>query len=94
MKDGTVRFVLDAFLGFEFGDVVLDENTIRHFRNRLSEMEVLPVLMQAFEKELSNNGYDARGGQIIDASLALSPKQRLTKEEKEVIEEGKLAWEI
>ena len=82
------------FLGFEFGDVMPDENTIRHFRNRLTEMELLPVLMQAFEKELSDNDYDARGGMIVDATLVPSPKQRLTKEEKEAIEEGKSAQEI
>ena len=82
------------FLGFEFGDVMPDENTIRHFRNRLTEMEVLPVLMQAFNKELSDNDYDARGGMIMDATLVPSPKQRLTKEEKEAIEEGQSAQEI
>ena len=82
------------FLGFEFGDVMPDENTIRHFRNRLTEMELLPVLMQTFEKELSDNDYDARGGMIVDATLLPSPKQRLTKEEKEAIKEGKSAQEI
>ena len=82
------------FLGFEFGDVTPDGNTIRHFRDRLTEREVLPVLLQAFEEELSNHSLDARGGQIIDGSLVSAPKQRLTKEEKEAIEEGKTAREI
>ena len=37
---------VNAFLGFEFGDATPDENTIRHFRDRLTDTGALPVLTQ------------------------------------------------
>ena len=82
------------FLGFEFGDAMPDENTIRHFRNRLTETGALPVLIEAFENELKAHGYDARSGHTVDASLVPAPRQRLTEEEKEAIKEGKSAEEV
>lgn len=82
------------FLGFDLGAPMPDENTIRHFRNRLTDSGVLAEIMAEFEGQLIARGYVAKGGQIVDASLIPAPKQRNTYEEKEAIKAGKTAVEI
>jgi hypothetical protein len=37
---------------------------------------------------LLGKGYLGRGGQIIDATLVLAPKQHVSREERELIDEG------
>ena len=48
-----------------------------------------------FSRHLEAEGYIARGGQIIDATIVSVPKQRNTKEENEAIKAGKTpqGWE-
>ena len=70
------------FLGFELGGATPDENTIRHFRNRLTETGTLKRVMKAFDWQLHKKGYIPMSGQIVDASLVPAPKQRNTEEEK------------
>jgi IS5 family transposase len=82
------------FLGFELGGATPDENTIRHFRNRLTETGTLKRVMKAFDWQLKKKGYIPMSGQIVDASLVPAPKQRNTEEEKAAIKEGKSAEEI
>lgn len=82
------------FLGFELGGPTPDENTIRHFRNRMIETGTLKRVMKAFEWQLRKKGYIPMSGQIVDASLVPAPKQRNTDAEKEAIKEGKTAAEI
>jgi IS5 family transposase len=82
------------FLGFDLGGATPDENTIRHFRNRLTETGTLKRVMKAFDWQLKKKGYIAMGGQIVDASLVPAPKQRNTEAEKAAIKEGKSAAEI
>jgi len=82
------------FLGFDLGASMPDENTIRHYRNRLTESGTLEALMQAFEQQLREAGYLAMGGQIVDATLVPAPKQRNTEDEKVAIKAGKSARQI
>lgn len=82
------------FLGFELGGPTPDENTIRHFRNRMIETGTLKRVMKAFDWQLRNKGYIPMSGQIVDASLVPAPKQRNTDAEKEAIKAGKTAAEI
>src|SRR5881296_3158657 len=64
-----------------------DEQTEYLIRDRLSFMR--------FGQHLEAEGYIARGGQIIDATIVSVPKQRNTKEENEAIKAGKTpeGWE-
>lgn len=71
-----------------------DENTIRHFRNRLTETGTLKRVMKAFDWQLQKKGYIPMSGQIVDASLVPAPKQRNTEGEKQAVKEGKSAREI
>jgi IS5 family transposase len=75
-------------LGFDLGAPTPDENTIRHFRNRLTETGTLKRLMKAFDWQLKKKGYIPMAGQIVDASLVSAPKQRNTDAEKAAIK----AW--
>lgn len=75
LSDARMEFMIRdrlswmRFFGFDLGGAMPDENTIRHYRNRLTESGSLEALMQAFEQQLREAGYLAMGGQIVDATL-------------------------
>ncbi|SEK07719.1 Transposase domain, partial [Sphingobium sp. AP50] len=73
------------FLGLSLGDRTPDENTIRHFRNRLTETGTLKRVMKAFDWQLQKKGYIPMSGQLVDASLVPAPRQRNTEGEREAI---------
>ena len=95
------------FLRLSLGDRTPDENTIRHFRNRLTETGTLKRVMKAFDWQLQKQGYIPMSGQIVDgehaprpgdvvahAGLVPAPKQRNTEGEHEAIKSGMSAKEI
>ena len=112
LSDARMEFMIRdrlswmRFLGFDLGGPTPDENTIHHFRNRLTETGTLTRVMKAFDWQLRSeqanatgrrkpaNGYIPMSGQIVDASLVPAPKQRNTDGEREAIKAGKSAKEI
>ncbi|MEM8730968.1 MAG: IS5 family transposase [Pseudomonadota bacterium] len=100
LSDAKMEFMIRdrlswmRFLGFDLGVPTPDENTIRHFRNRLTETGTLRRVMKAFDWQLKKKAYIPMSGQIVDASLVPAPKQRNTDAEKEAIKAGKTADEI
>ena len=82
------------FLGFDLGAATPDANTIRLFREKLTEGGALEMLFADFDRQLKERGYLAMGGQIVDATLVAAPKQRNTAHEKDAIKQGKTASEI
>jgi len=100
LSDARMEFIIRdrlswmRFFGFDLGGAMPDENTIRHYRNRLTTSGTLEALMQAFEQQLREAGYLAMGGQIVDATLVPAPKQRNTEDEKAAIKAGKSARQI
>ena len=100
LSDARMEFMIRdrlswmRFLGFELGGPTPDENTIRHFRNRMTETGTLKRVMKAFDWQLHKKGYIPMSGQIVDATLVPAPKQRNTDGEKEAIKEDKTAGEI
>lgn len=100
LSDAKMEFMIRdrlswmRFLGFELGGATPDENTIRHFRNRMTETGTLKRVMKAFDWQLKKKGYIPMSGQIVDATLVPAPKQRNTDGEKEAIKAGKSAKEI
>lgn len=82
------------FLGFDLGQKTPDENTIRLFRNKLTETGTLRRVMKAFDWQLHKKGYLPMSGQIVDASLVPAPKQRNDEGEREAVKAGKSAAEI
>ncbi|MEP2760974.1 MAG: transposase, partial [Hyphomicrobiales bacterium] len=100
LSDAKMEFMIRdrlswmRFLGFDLGGSTPDENTIRHFRNRLTETGTLKRVMKAFDWQLQKKGYIPMSGQIVDASLVPAPKQRNSEPEKAAVKEGKSARQI
>jgi IS5 family transposase len=89
------RLSFMRFLDLELEDPVPDATTIWLFREALAEAGLIDQLFARFGQHLEAEGYIARGGQIIDATIVSVPKQRNTKEENEAIKAGKTpeGWE-
>jgi IS5 family transposase len=100
VSDGRMEYLIRdrlswlRFLGFDLGSATPDANTIRLFREKLTETGALDRLFADFDRQLKERGYLAMGGQIVDATLVAAPKQRNTQAEKAAIKEGKKAGEI
>ena len=100
LSDAKMEFMIRDRLswmrsfGFALGGAMPDENTIRHFRNRVTETGTLKRVMKAFDWQLHKKGYIPMSGQIVDATLVLAPKQRNSEGEKAAIKQGKTADEI
>jgi len=97
LSDARMEFMIRdrlswmRFLGFDLGGPTPDENTIRLFRDKLTETGTLKRVMKAFDWQLRKKGYIPMSGQIVDASLVPAPKQRNTEGEKAAIKAGKSA---
>ena len=95
LSDDTLEFqILDRlsfmrFLSLGINDKVPDSKTIWLFRKQLEEAEILETIFTQFDKHISSNGFEARSGQIIDASFIHVPIQRNSREENKQIKEGK-----
>ena len=76
------------FLGLGLSDRVPDAKTIWLFRERLTQAGAIDGLFNRFATILRNAGYLPMSGQILDATLAASPKERNTNVEKADLREG------
>ena len=83
------------FLGLEACDEVPDATTVWLFRQRLRDAGLIEELFETFNGFLEGCGYEAKGGQIIDATLVPVPIQRNSREENKQIKQGEIppAWE-
>ena len=89
------RRSFENFLGLSAADGVPDQNTIREFREKLTQAKLFDELFAAFNKRLTDQGFITRKGQIIDASFVEVPRQRNSRAENEAIKGGELpaGWE-
>src|SRR5258708_17686404 len=89
------RLSFMRFLDLELEDPVPDATTIWLFREALAQAGLIDKLFERFGQHLEAEGYIARGGQIIDATIVSVRRQRNTKEEKKTIKAGKTpeGWE-
>jgi len=94
LSDGKIEFQIRdrisfmRFLDLSLGDAVPDEKTIWLFREQLTEAGLINRLFKEFEAFLQKKGFSARKGQIIDASIVETSRQRNTREENRQIKEG------
>lgn len=88
------RLTFMRFLDLGLNDRVPDANTIWLFREALTEAGAIEGLFRRFDASLRQAGYLTMGGQIIDASVVLAPRQRMTQEEKQIVKAGGIpqAW--
>jgi len=84
------RLSFQRFLGLGLDGKVPDATTVWLFRERLVKAGAIERLFARFDAALTDRGYLAMGGQIIDATVVPAPKQRNTEDEKVAIKQGKI----
>ena len=82
------------FCGLGIADTVPDANTLWDFREALIRADALDVLFAEMDLAINQAGFISRLGQVKDASLVATPRQRNTHGEKAAIKAGKAALEI
>ena len=89
------RLSFMRFLDLGLEDTVPDATTVWLFREALAKAGLVKTLFDRFNHHLDAKGYIARGGQIVDATIVSTPKQRNTREENEAIKAGTIpeSWE-
>ena len=71
------RRSFEEFVGLGVMNIIPDATTIAFFRERLRKAGLIEELFETFETFLRSQGLQARGGQIIDATLVPVPKQQI-----------------
>jgi IS5 family transposase len=89
------RLSFMRFLGLDLHQRIPDAKTIWLFRETVAQAGVVDTLFTQFDTYLAGQGLQARGGQLIDASLIPVPKQRNTREENAMVkaDECPADWE-
>ncbi len=82
------RLSFMRFLDLSLGNCVPVAKTIRLFREQLHEARMVKRLFKRFDRYLNQQGFKAKKGQIVDASLVSVPLQRNSREENTRIKEG------
>ena len=82
------RISFMRFLGLSLDDTVPDAKTIWLFRQQLTEAGLIEKLFQQFDEFLRQNGFSAKKGKIVDASIVAVPKQRNTRDGNKPIKNG------
>lgn len=82
------RFTFMRFLGLGAEDRVPDEKTVWLFREALKEVGAVESLFSEFEKYLEKQGFSARKGMILDATIVEVPIQRNSSDENQAIKKG------
>lgn len=83
------------FLGISGDAEIPDATSIRLFEEKLRTAGLIEVLFERFEEYLRASGYEAKGGQIIDATIVPVPIQHNTREENAQIKADQVPseWE-
>ena len=84
------RISFMQFLNLGIEDQVPDATTVWLFREQLQKQGLVEELFEQFESYLQQAGYQAKDGQIMDATLVPVPKQRNRKEENQQIKDGQI----
>ena len=82
------RLSFTRFLSIGIGQKVPDATTIWRFREELVGADVVEGLFKQFDSFLRENGFQAKCGQIIDASIVSAPRQRNSRDENKRIKKG------
>jgi len=89
------RLSFMRFLGLDLHQRIPDAKTIWLFRETLAQAGFVERLFQQFDRYLAQQGLQARGGQVIDASLVPVPIQRNTRKDNATLQAGEcpVEWE-
>ena len=81
------RLSFMTFLGLALKDDVPDARTIWLFREQLIAVGAVEKLFERFDGMLEAKGFEASGGQIIDATFVEAPRQRNSRDDNKHIKE-------
>ncbi|MGI3212543.1 IS5 family transposase, partial [Roseovarius tibetensis] len=84
------RLSFMRFLGLGLEDRVPDAKTVWLYREGLAQAGLVEELFRQFDGYLDRQGYIARGGQILDASIVAVPKNHNTRDENKTIKSGEV----
>jgi len=76
------------FLGLHLGSEVPDYSSVWRFREQLNKTDAARKLFDAFAAKLEKQGVITKAGTIVDASFVEVPRQRNTREENKIINDG------
>ena len=82
------RYSFSRFLGLDPEGGVPDAKTIWWYREQLKNHGLLDELFSGLLSQIEGAGYVARCGQIVDAAIMETPRQRNPREENEQIKKG------
>src|SRR3546814_14450007 len=77
------RLSFMRFVGLGLGDAVPDAKTLWLYREALTQAGAVEGLFNQFDGYLKAKGYLAMGGQIIDATIVPTPRQRNSRRSEE-----------
>jgi transposase, IS5 family len=83
------RLSFTRFLRLGIEDSIPDATTLWLFREKLTKAGLVEKLFERFDQCLEAQGYMARGGQMIDATIVLVPKQRNSRDENDAVKAGR-----
>jgi len=84
------RLSFMRFLGLGLGTRVPDAKTVWHYREALAQAGMVEALFNRFDGHPARQGYIARGGQILDASIVPVPRNHNKREENKAIKNGEV----
>ena len=89
------RLSFMRFLGLGLEDRVPDAKTVWLYRDALAQAGQVGELFRQFDVHLARQGYIARGGQILDASIVAVPRNHNTRDENATIKKDETPedWE-
>ena len=82
------RLSFTRFLQLGIEDSIPDATTLWLFREKLGKAGLIEGLFERFDQYLAAEGYMARGGQIIDATIVPVRKQRNSRDENDAVKAG------
>jgi IS5 family transposase len=83
------RLSFSRFLRLGIEDGIPDATTLWLFREKLAKASLIEKLFERFDQHLAAQGYMARGGQMIDATIVPVPRQRNSRDENDAVKAGK-----
>lgn len=81
------------FLGLGNDAEIPDATSLGNFEERLRQAGLIEVLFEQFESYLRQWGYQAKGGQIIDATIIPVPIQRNSRDQNKQVKAGEIPAE-
>lgn len=84
------RLSFMRFLNLSLEDTVPDAKTVWLFREQMTQARLIKKVFERFDRFLRKQGFAAKKGQIIDASIVQAPRQRNSRNENQQIKFGQI----